>query len=233
MELGGITYLEDKNLRNEELVNITLLTNNIQKIYKTTEKLAKKLEIDEIKEIKETRENFILNEFIGNFNIIKKTDKIKLEKNKEPVIQEAEPAEKEIEGLPEIQEKLNPKSNKEKEAPSVLKYNTTLLNYAGVLDADTEFITKILKIGIPIILLIMIVSAVMLYTSFKITYSSRIKEFGMLSSLGMNKKQRNKIIRKESIILGLIRYCNRNNHRNCSFILFNKNNRYNARKLCI
>jgi len=42
-ELGGITYLEEKNLKNDELVDITLLTNNIQKICKTTENLAKKL----------------------------------------------------------------------------------------------------------------------------------------------------------------------------------------------
>lgn len=48
----------------------------------------------------------------------------------------------------------------------------------------------------------MITSVAVIYTTFKMTYSERIKEFGMLSSIGMNKKQRKAIINKESFILG-------------------------------
>lgn len=44
----------------------------------------------------------------------------------------------------------------------------------------------------------------MLYSSFKITCEERIKELGVLTSIGCSKKQKNSIIRKEAIILGTI-----------------------------
>jgi len=48
----------------------------------------------------------------------------------------------------------------------------------------------------------MVASIAVIYTTFKMTYSERIKEFGMLSSIGMNRKQRKSITNKESFILG-------------------------------
>ena len=50
----------------------------------------------------------------------------------------------------------------------------------------------------------MIASVAVIYTTFKMTYSERIKEFGMLSSIGMSKRQRKKVINKEAFILGCI-----------------------------
>lgn len=42
----------------------------------------------------------------------------------------------------------------------------------------------------------------MLYISFKITYEERVKEFGVLASLGMNKAQRKNMLIREAIIIG-------------------------------
>ena len=96
-------------------------------------------------------------------------------------------------------------SNNEDNKP-VLEYNTELLNYVGILKVDTEFmITSVIVVG-TLIIVVMFVSSVMIYTAFKITYSERTREFGMLSSIGMNTKQRKSIIKLETKILGFIRY---------------------------
>ena len=58
--------------------------------------------------------------------------------------------------------------------------------------------------GVTAVSIITIVSIVVIYTTFKISYFERIKEFGMLTSIGMSKKQKNKMLKKEAIILGLI-----------------------------
>lgn len=111
-------------------------------------------------------------------------------------------------------------SNSENNEPS-LQFNTELLNYAGVLEIDTEFMKSAIVIGVTIILIIMFVSIVMLYTAFKMTYSERLKELGMLSSIGMDKKQKKTIIRKEAIILGIIRHNYRHTCRANSIKIFN------------
>lgn len=145
--------------------------------------------------------------------------------------QEAKPIEGDL--PPEIEAKLNPKSNGEEEIKPSLVYNTNLLNYAGVLDIETEFTEGMLKIALILIIVIMCVSTVMLYTSFKITYQNREKELGMLTSIGMNKKQRKQIIRKEAGILGIIRNNNRDNTRNSNINVFNKRNRHIIKRLFI
>ncbi|MCI8621943.1 MAG: hypothetical protein HFJ50_09950 [Clostridia bacterium] len=66
-----------------------------------------------------------------------------------------------------------------------LTYNTKLLNYVGINEenASQSFRKSVIKISVPIILIVAIVSLVMLYSSFKMTYSERIRELAMLSSL--------------------------------------------------
>lgn len=58
--------------------------------------------------------------------------------------------------------------------------------------------------GVASILIVAISGIVVIYTSFKITFSERIKESGMLSSIGMDKSQRKDMIRKEANIVGFI-----------------------------
>ena len=78
------------------------------------------------------------------------------------------------------------------------------MSYAGITNQDTSFKNTLLIISIFLIVIVTISAVVMIYTSFKLTYSERIKELGVLSSLGMNIKQRKKLITIESDILAII-----------------------------
>ena len=88
------------------------------------------------------------------------------------------------------------------EKSTTIEYNKELLNYECVIEADTEFIKTLLVISIASIIIIMLVSIIVIYTSFKMSCTERMNEYGMLASIGMNAKQRKNIIRKESLILG-------------------------------
>ena len=44
-ELGAITCFDSKNMSDDTTVDVTILANNIQKIYKTTKALANRFEI--------------------------------------------------------------------------------------------------------------------------------------------------------------------------------------------
>ena len=99
-------------------------------------------------------------------------------------------------------------------------YNNTLLNYSLVQDREKlnsnqgmktpiernseEFDTDLAKVLGILILIIMIVSMILIYTTFSITYNERIKEIGMLSAIGMSKKQLNSMLIKENGILATI-----------------------------
>ena len=106
----------------------------------------------------------------------------------------------------------------EQEKSEKVIYNRTLLNYNLVNYEGKEnkpiiskekgnsedFEEDITKIAICMISIISISSIVVIYTSFKITYWQRIKEIGVLASIGMDKKQRRNMLLKEGIILGSI-----------------------------
>ena len=132
------TYLDRSNLKENDIVDITVITNNIKDVYKTGERLS---------------------------GFLYDTD----------------------------EERINN-----------VAYNTELLNYAGVIGENNTFTKNIVVIAIFLILLITISAIIMIYTSFKITYSERIRELGVLSSIGMDKSHRKKMILKESTILGAI-----------------------------
>lgn len=135
---AAITYLDRSNLKENDIVDITVITNNIKDVYKTGERLS---------------------------GFLYDTD----------------------------EERINN-----------VAYNTELLNYAGVIGENNTFTKNIVVIAIFLILLITISAIIMIYTSFKITYSERIRELGVLSSIGMDKSHRKKMILKESTILGAI-----------------------------
>lgn len=59
-----------------------------------------------------------------------------------------------------------------------------------------------LSFGSSLIGIISISSIVVIYTTFKMSYWDRIKDFGTLTSLGMDRKQMNKMLKTEAKILG-------------------------------
>lgn len=90
------------------------------------------------------------------------------------------------------------------EVSPMFEFNKEVLNYACVIDSNSEFASKIFFIGLIIVLIIMIVSIAVIYTSFEMTFNERTQEYGMLSALGMSKKQKNIMALKEAFILGII-----------------------------
>lgn len=109
----------------------------------------------------------------------------------------------------------------EEEIEENITYNDTLLNYSLIskpneLKQDTntikdkaeinseEFSGDLIKIISIVIFVIVIVSVILIYTTFSITYNERIKEIGILSSIGMTKKQIKNMFIKENAILSTI-----------------------------
>ena len=117
-----------------------------------------------------------------------------------------------------LAEKLNLyKTEEEKNAN--LTYYTRLLYYElvdvqktqeeptikYVLDTNAEeFAGDLKNIVIALISIISFASIIVIYTTFKMTYRERIKELGMLSSIGMDKKQKKRLVLKEALILATI-----------------------------
>ncbi len=96
------------------------------------------------------------------------------------------------------------KTNSEDTNNEKVVYNTNLLNCELVTEADSSFRTALFVIGGSFIFIIAIASITVIYTTFKITYQERIKEFGVFSSIGMDKKQRSNMLLKEGLIIGTI-----------------------------
>lgn len=224
-EQGMITCLEKEKLKESSIVDAKIITNNIYKIYDTIGKVVEEFEIAEKEVRKDTQGNNLQGVIIQSI-FQKTTSKINLEESNS--IKEAEG----YEVTDDIWEEVLGKSNSEDVKPS-FEYNEELLNYVGVIGSDSEFIKMILKIGEVLTLIIAIVSVIMLYASFKMTYSERAKEFGMLSAIGMNKKQKKQITRKETLILGMFRSNYRNNYRTICISNDNKYSKYIIKRLYI
>lgn len=78
-------------------------------------------------------------------------------------------------------------------------------NIKYVLDTNAEeFAGDLKNIVIALISIISFASIIVIYTTFKMTYRERIKELGMLSSIGMDKKQKERLLLKEALILATI-----------------------------
>ncbi len=192
-------------MSDDTTVDVTILANNIQKIYKTTKALANRFEIADYispEEKLEKEMGIVKNNSTTTNNKAQQKSTLDTSSNGNTGytgVQQVTGKEESF-YLKLIFEGI---SNSEDIEPS-LEYNTQLLNYAGVLEVDTAFMKSMVAIGIAVIAVIMIVSCVMLYTAFKMTYSERLKEFGMLSSIGMNNKQKKTIIKKEARILSIV-----------------------------
>ena len=202
--LGAITFLDSNNLKSEAIVDVAILTNNVKNIYKTTEEIASKLEAGKYKEeiTDEELAEAVLKAIelnSQNMNNIEENEGINIETN-----------EKLYKYFYEGKDEY--KNNK-----AILEYNDELLNYALIFNNNTDFSKMIITFASFAIFVTTIVSVVMLFTSLKITYKERIRDLGMLSSIGLDKKQKNAMIKKEIKMLGSIRNNFRNVNWNCNF----------------
>lgn len=192
-ELGAITYFDREEVNEDDIVNVNILTNNIYEICKTASELIEKFNIKSIVNTERDETNKrITDEFEkANENALISQNDEKLNGTYEEVKTIEMPKE-----WFEIQEngKLTPS----------FEYNDEILNYYGIVvsQKSSEFIKIMLAIIVSAMFIIGIVSTIMLYATFKMSYSDRIREFGMLTSMGMGKKQKNKVIRKEITTLG-------------------------------
>ena len=81
--------------------------------------------------------------------------------------------------------------------------NDNLLDYEGVGLSDRS-ITTILRLAIIVIVIIMVSSIFVIRNSFAISITERMKQYGMLASIGATSKQIKKSVIFESFILGII-----------------------------
>ena len=79
-------------------------------------------------------------------------------------------------------------------------YNSDLLRYMGISDMDS-FNMVLYSLGGILIALIMLGSVSLIYNSFSISLSERVKQFGMLSSVGATAKQRRNSVFFEALVI--------------------------------
>ncbi len=190
---GLVTYL-DNNIINENLIiNARILTNNLQKICSTCDNLIEKLNLKEIQN---------------------SSNKLSVEQSQ--IAQEMQNS------LNEqfTQAGLDTSKKEEVDLDSKVTYNKELLNYELVSDVDSSFRDMLFILSFGLTLVISFAAIVVIYTTFKMSYGERIRELGILSSLGMNKKQRRNMLLKESFIIGTIGIIIRNYLRTNIFIFF-------------
>jgi putative ABC transport system permease protein len=80
------------------------------------------------------------------------------------------------------------------------KYNDELLRYMGISD-DKSFMATLYSLASILIALIMAGSISLIYNSFAISVSERVKLFGMLSSVGATARQRRNSVYFESLVI--------------------------------
>lgn len=133
-KMKGLTYYDKSKIKDSDIVNITILTNDIQKIYDTTENLCKSLNLYETEEKKQN--NLTYYDKLLNYALV----------------------------------------------PKQGTQNITHITIDGE-EAAIAFEEDMRNIAFSLIGIISIASIIVIYTGFKISYSERIKELGMLTSI--------------------------------------------------
>lgn len=82
-------------------------------------------------------------------------------------------------------------------------FNTELLRYYGLLEGD-KFQELMLTFALIIIVIIMIASIALIYNAFAISVSERIRQLGMLASVGATKRQKRANVYFEGFLVGLV-----------------------------
>ncbi|TAH64462.1 MAG: ABC transporter permease, partial [Anaerolineaceae bacterium] len=83
------------------------------------------------------------------------------------------------------------------------RYNDELLRYMGISD-NNGFNRVLYSLGAILIVLIMVGSISLIYNSFSISLSERVKQFGLLSSAGATAIQRRNSVFFESFVIAVI-----------------------------
>ena len=84
-----------------------------------------------------------------------------------------------------------------------VQYNRDLLMWNGVSNNDNTMMTLYLIVGI-VLGIIVVTSVFVIRNSFEISITEKMKQFGMLSSIGPTKKQIRKSVLFEGFLLGII-----------------------------
>lgn len=86
---------------------------------------------------------------------------------------------------------------------SNIGYNADLLRYYGIMESDNvRYI--IFVFSLVMVIIIMVASISLIYNAFAISVSERIKQLGMLASVGATKKQKRENVYFEGFLVGLI-----------------------------
>lgn len=82
--------------------------------------------------------------------------------------------------------------------------NTDYLTTVLAIDSNSAVATTLLPLVAVILVIIMIASVVLIYNSFGMSLSERVRYLGMLASVGATKKQKKASVYYEGLILGVI-----------------------------
>lgn len=82
--------------------------------------------------------------------------------------------------------------------------NTEYLTTVFAIDGDSTTAVTLLPLVIIVLAIIMIASVVLIYNSFGMSLSERVRYLGMLASVGTTKKQKKASVYYEGLILGII-----------------------------
>lgn len=82
--------------------------------------------------------------------------------------------------------------------------NTEYLATVFAVDKDNATAMSLLPLVLIVLAIIMIASVVLIYNSFGMSLSERVRYLGMLASVGANKKQKKASVYYEGLILGII-----------------------------
>lgn len=88
------------------------------------------------------------------------------------------------------------------ESPNI-SYNDELLRFQGITKSDSTMDVLVIMASIVIVIIIF-TSVFVIKNSFNISITERLKQYGMLASIGATSKQLKRNIKFEGIILGLI-----------------------------
>lgn len=82
--------------------------------------------------------------------------------------------------------------------------NTEYLTTVFAIDGDSATAVTLLSLVLIVLAIIMIASVVLIYNSFGMSLSERVRYLGMLASVGATKKQKKASVYYEGLILGII-----------------------------
>jgi putative ABC transport system permease protein len=88
-------------------------------------------------------------------------------------------------------------------SPDQVKYNDGLLRYSGVVQGDNVY-NFLLGFAVVIIIIIMAASISLIYNAFAISVSERMRQLGLLSSVGATRRQKRASVYFEGFFIGAI-----------------------------